>query len=145
MHVMISTTHFHPMLVHFPIALVAFGFIAEIAALFFKKEICLHKVGLYLLIFGTLSALLAWTTGILFTAEMAGSAGEIKDTHELFAWITLGTLIATSAIRIFLEIKNTGNTFLERTALILYGFAAIFVSITGFYGGTLVYNYMMSL
>jgi len=142
---MISTTHFHPMLVHFPIALVVFGFIAEIAALYFKKEIYLSRMGFILLIFGTLSALTAWLTGTLFTSEMAGAAGEIKDTHELFAWITLGTLLAALFLRIVIQAKKNENTGLKSIALILYGLAAVSVSVTGFYGGTLVYNYMMAL
>lgn len=142
---MISTTHFHPMLVHFPIALVVFGFIAEIAALYFKKEIYLSRMGFFLLIFGTLSALIAWLTGNFFTSEMAGAAGEIKDTHETFALITLGMLLVTSVLRIVILSKGKENTGLKWTALVLYGVAAISVSITGFYGGTLVYNYMMSL
>jgi uncharacterized membrane protein len=142
---MISTTHFHPMLVHFPIALVVFGFLAEIAALYFKKEVCLSRVGFYLLIFGTLSALMAWLTGNFFTSEMAGAAGEIKETHELFALITLGTLLVTSVLRLVIQSKGIENTGLKKVALFFYGLAAISVSITGFYGGTLVYNYMMSL
>ncbi len=142
---MISTTHFHPMLVHFPIALVVFGFIAEIAALYFKKEIYLSRMGFILLIFGTLSAITSWLTGTLFTSEMAGAAGEIKNTHELFAWITLGTLLAASILRIVLQAKKNENTGLKSVALVLYGLAAVSVSITGFYGGTLVYNYMMAL
>jgi uncharacterized membrane protein len=142
---MISTTHFHPMLVHFPVALVVFGFVAEIASLYFKKEVCLSRLGFYLLIFGTLSALMAWLAGNFFTSEMAGAAGEIKDTHETFALITLGTLLVTSGLRIMVQSKGKENTGLQWTALVLYGLAAILVSITGFYGGTLVYNYMMSL
>lgn len=142
---MISTTHLHPMLVHFPIALVAVGFIAEIAALYFKKEICFSKMGFYILILGTLSALAAWLTGNFFTAEMAGTAGQIKETHELFASITLGTLLVTSSLRIVLQTKKNVTSGIKWTAFILYGLAAISVSITGFYGGTLVYNYMMSL
>ena len=95
---MISTTHLHPMLVHFPIALVVFGFIAEIAAIYFKKEVCLSKAGYFLLIFGTLSAIVAWLTGNFFTAEMSGAAGEIKETHELFYYPKTGeTLQTTSA------------------------------------------------
>jgi len=142
---MFSTTHLHPMLVHFPIALVVFGFIAEIAALYFKKEIYLSRMGFILLIFGTLSAFTAWLTGTLFTSEMAGTAGAIKETHELFAWITLGTLLATSILRIVTQAKKNENAGLKSVALILYGLAAVSVSITGFYGGTLVYNYMMAL
>jgi uncharacterized membrane protein len=142
---MISTSHFHPMLVHFPIALVVFGFIAQIAALYFKKEIYLSRMGLFLLIFGTLSAIVAWLTGTLFTAEMEGAAGAIKETHELAAMITLVTLIVTSVLRIVLLTKKIENASLKWIAFVLYGVAAISVSITGYYGGTLVYNYMMSL
>jgi uncharacterized membrane protein len=41
---MIPTSHFHPMLVHFPIALVTIGFGVELASIFIKKEVCLPKV-----------------------------------------------------------------------------------------------------
>jgi uncharacterized membrane protein len=142
---MIDTSHFHPMLVHFPIALVVFGFLADLASMFFKKEACLSRLGFYLLILGTLSALIAWFTGIFFTTEMSGSAGEIKDTHELFAWITLGTLIVASLFRILLQTRYRDNANMKWVAFALYALAAVFVSITGFYGGTLVYNYMMPL
>lgn len=133
------------MLVHFPIALVVIGFLAEIAALLIKKEAWLSIAGFYLLIIGTLSALVAWATGNFFTAEMEGSAGEIKELHENFALITLGILVVASILRIFLNIKNKEAFNLKWVAFILYGLAAICVSITGFYGGTLVYNYMMPL
>jgi len=142
---MISTSHFHPMLVHFPIALVAVGFLAEIAALYFKKEACLSVAGFYLLILGTLSALVAWGTGNFFTAEMEGSAGAVKETHEQFAIATLVILIVVSILRIYLKTKNKESSGLKWVALILYALAAVCVSVTGFYGGTLVYNYMMPL
>jgi uncharacterized membrane protein len=142
---MFSTSHLHPMLVHFPIALVAFGFLAELAFLFYKKEVCLSRLGFYLLILGTLSAVAAWLTGNLFTAEMAGAAGDTKETHEMFAGITLGLLIAASVLRILLQTKKIENAGLKWIAFALYGLAAISVSITGFFGGTLVYDYMMSL
>jgi len=142
---MISTSHLHPMLVHFPIALVVFGFIAQIAALYFKKEIYLSRMGFFLLIFGTLSAVVAWLTGTLFTAEMEGAAGIIKETHEMAAMITLVTLLLTSVLRIVLQTKKSENAILNWIAFILYGVAAISVSLTGYYGGTLVYNYMMPL
>lgn len=133
------------MLVHFPIALIVFGFIADLASILFKKEACLSKFGFYLLLFGTLASISALLTGILFTSEMLGAAGEIKETHELFAWITVGTLVALSAFRIFLKAKDRESSNLIWITLALYGLAAIAVSITGFYGGTLVYNYMMPL
>src|SRR5674476_1411539 len=129
---MISTTHFHPMLVHFPIALVVFGFIAEIAALYFKKEIYLSRMGFILLIFGTLSAITAWLTGTLFTSEMAGAAGEIKNTHELFAWITLGTLLVASFLRIVLQAKKNENNGIKSVAFVLYGWQQFPSALRGF-------------
>ena len=142
---MISTSDFHPMLVHFPIALVIFGFVAEIASMFFKKEACLSKSGFYLLLTGTLSAIFALFTGVSFTSEMSGSAGAIKETHELFAWITVAALIAASLFRIFLMVKKIERSDLKWVAFVLYGLATISVSITGFFGGNLVYSYMMPL
>lgn len=142
---MFSTSHLHPMLVHFPIALVVIGFIADFAVLFFKKEACLSKTGFYLLITGTLAAMAAWLTGVIFTDESAGATGVVQETHEMFAGITLGLLIVTSVLRIYLKTKHKEDSNLKWLALTLYGLATISVSITGFYGGSLVYDYMMPL
>ncbi|HEY3371558.1 MAG TPA: DUF2231 domain-containing protein [Prolixibacteraceae bacterium] len=142
---MISTTDLHPMLVHFPIALVLFGFIAECASLYFKKEIYLSTLGFYLLTTGTLMALFTLLSGALFTAEMTGAAAPVKETHETFAWVTMGILLVASALRIFLKIRNTENVNLKWLAFALFGLAALSVSITGYFGGSLVYNYMMPL
>ena len=142
---MISPSHFHPMLVHFPIALVTIGFVAELATIFIKKEVCFPKVSFYLLIAGTLSAICAWLTGVLFTAEMSGSAGEIKETHELFAMITVFLLLLTSVLQVYIQIRHSKNKKLQWLSFILYAFATVSVTITGFFGGTLVYNYMMPL
>ncbi|HEY5591398.1 MAG TPA: DUF2231 domain-containing protein [Paludibacter sp.] len=142
---MFSTSHLHPMLVHFPIALVAIGFLAEFAFLLFKKEVCLTKIGFYLLVIGTLTACATWLSGDLFTSEMSGAAGEIRETHELLATITVVLLIATLVLRSALLFKKSENTKLNTLAFVLYGLAALSVSATGFFGGTLVYNYMMPL
>ena len=142
---MFSTSHLHPMLVHFPIALVIFGFLAEIAFLYFKKEVSLSKMGYYLLIIGTLSAIVAWLTGNFFTSELEGAVGKIKDTHELFASMTLGLLIVTSIFRSILLILKNNNSALNFLSIGMYGLAVITLSITGYLGGSMVYNYMLSL
>jgi len=133
------------MLVHFPIALVAFGFLADCSSLFFKKEACLSKMGFYLLIAGTLAALAALLSGILFTSEMTGAAGEVMETHELMAWLTVSALVITSLLRIYLLKQKQESSSLKWLAFGFYTAAAVLVSITGFFGGTLVYNYMMPL
>ncbi len=140
-----SPSHFHPMLVHFPIALVMFGFLAECASLYFKKEACLSNLGFYLLIAGTLTAITALLSGVIFTAEMTGAAGDAKSTHMLFAWVTLAILVAVSILRIMILNRKSAKTGLKWIAFALYGLAAISVSATGFFGGSLVYNFMMPL
>jgi uncharacterized membrane protein len=141
---MFEASHFHPMLVHFPIALVTFGYIAELGSIFMKKEIYLSKISLYLLVFGTLSAVAAYLTGQLFTADMSGAAEDIRQWHETFALITLGLLLITASIRSYFCYKGDCNK-LKWFTFTLYSVATIAVSITGFLGGTLVYNYMMPL
>ncbi|NVN95745.1 MAG: DUF2231 domain-containing protein [Bacteroidetes bacterium] len=142
---MMSVTHLHPLSVHFPIALIIVGFFAEIAFLIFKKQSYLFDLGFYLLIIGTISATLALFTGAMFTSEMKGIAGEIQETHELLAWITISILVFTSLLRIFLKAKNNNNYRLKWLVFFLYLLAAVFIGLTGYYGGTLVYNYMMPL
>lgn len=141
---MFSASHLHPMLVHFPIALIAIGFLIECISLIIKKEICLSKTSFYLLLAGTFFAFFTWLSGVLFTSVMSGTAGDIKKTHALFATITLGLLIVTSVLRL-VQIRYKENRLLVRLAFLGYTLAAISVAITGFYGGTLVYNYMMPL
>ena len=142
---MFTTSHLHPMLVHFPIALVVFGFIAVIASLLFRKEPSLPKTGFFLLLAGTLTAITALMSGLLFTDDLSGTAGAVQNTHENFAWITLGLLLVTSAYWSFLRFKNRSNFGLNWITIVLYGLSTVSVSITGYLGGTLVYNYMMPI
>ncbi|MEA4905373.1 MAG: DUF2231 domain-containing protein [Petrimonas sp.] len=143
---MFTVSHLHPMLVHFPIALVSVGFLLEISYFFCKKEVCLTRAGYYLLIIGTLAAAATWLSGMLFTSEMEGSAGQIRETHELFATVTLVLLLIAASIRIYLSLKKKeDNKTLKNMAFVLYALATVSVFITGFFGGTLVYNYMMPI
>ncbi|MEA4852427.1 MAG: DUF2231 domain-containing protein [Paludibacter sp.] len=142
---MFSTSHLHPMLVHFPIALIAIGFLAEFAFLLFKKEICLTKMGYYLLVVGTLAACVTWLSGDLFTSDMEGAAGQMRETHELLATMTVVISLLTVALRTYMLVKKQEPKAVKGLAFVFYALAAISVSATGFFGGTLVYNYMMPL
>lgn len=143
---MFTLSHAHPILVHFPIALITAGFLLELIYLFRKKEVCLTKSGYYLLILGALAAVITWLSGRLFTAEMEGAAGQVRETHELMATISVVMLIIAAAIRIYVTVKKQDNDKkLKNIAFVVYALATISVMITGFFGGTLVYNYMMPL
>ncbi len=141
---MIETSHFHPMMVHFPIALVTFGYLAEVGSIFIKKELYLSKISLFLLVFGTLTAITAYLTGQLFTSDMSGAAEDVRSWHEIFAGSTMGLLLLTSSIKLWVCYKKDCNKFKWLT-FVVYSLATITVSITGYLGGTLVYNYMMPI
>ena len=130
------------MLVHFPIALVIFGFLAEMFALLYKNEDWLKIAGFYLLIFGTVSALLASFSGLFFTKEVTGLAIDVEERHEMFAWITAAMLFITSTIRILMEEKQ--NQKLKTIMLIFYGLSVLSVVTTGLIKGILVYDYILA-
>jgi uncharacterized membrane protein len=132
------------MLVHFPIALIAIGFLAEFISRFTKIEPYFSKLSFYLLLAGTAFAVTTWLSGVLFTSEMSGTAGQIKETHEIFAGLSLGFLVVTCCLYL-LQARYTGNRLLSRLTFPAYALSAVSIAITGFYGGTLVYNYMMPL
>jgi len=132
--------------VHFPIALIMVGFIADVVFLFFKSEKCLSKTGFYLMILGTLAAIAAWTTGQLFTNEPGqGEILNVFEKHETGALITMILMITGVALRIFLVIRKNEESRLKWVVFILYLLAFCAVSFTGFMGGTMVYKYMMPI
>ena len=143
---MFNIVHLHPMIVHFPVALITVGFLAEVVSLFFKSEKCLSKTGFYLMVLGTLSAIAAWSTGQLFANEPTqGEIVRVFENHETGALITMILMIIGSAFRIYLMIRKKEETQLKWIAFGFYFLAFAAVTFTGFMGGTMVYNFMMAL
>jgi uncharacterized membrane protein len=143
---MFNTDHLHPMIVHFPIALITIGFFADVLSLFFKSEKCLSRTGFYLMVVGALAAIAAWTTGQLFTGEPTqGAIVNIFQKHETGAMITMILIVLGAAFRTWLVLKKKEETQLKWVAFGLYLLAFAAVTFTGFMGGTMVFNYMMSL
>jgi uncharacterized membrane protein len=134
------------MIVHFPIALITIGFIAEVASLFFKTEKCLSKTGFYLMVLGALSAVAAWSTGQLFTNEPTqGEILSVFEKHETGALITMILMVIGASFRIWLMLQKKEETQLKWIAFGIYFLAFAAVTVTGYMGGTMVYNFMMSL
>jgi uncharacterized membrane protein len=131
------------MIVHFPIALLVVGFLADVLSLFFdKKEICFSKIGFYLMILGTLGAIAGYFTGEFFTNELTGAAGELKEKHEVYAKLAMFVMILASAIRIFIMVKHKNIGWLKWLVFVLFLSGVVLVGITGFLGGTLVLDYL---
>ena len=142
---MFDLNHLHPMIVHFPIALIVVGFLFELFYLLYKKETCLSKTGLYLMVLGTLGAIAAYLTGEFFTSDLTGEAGKAQETHELLALITMSAMIVATLLRGYLIWKKKEATNLRWVVFSLYALGALMVGATGYLGGSLVYNYLIGL
>jgi uncharacterized membrane protein len=143
---MFNTAHIHPMVVHFPIALIMTGFLAEVVSLFFSKEKCLSKTGLYLMVLGAISAIVAWSSGQLFTNDPTqGAIVEVFEKHESAALVTMLLISSGALFRIYLAVGKKEETSLKWVSFALYGLAFASVIYTGFLGGTMVFDYMMAL
>lgn len=143
---MFNTAHLHPMIVHFPIALITAGFLADVVFLFFKNEKCLSKTGFYLMVIGALAAVAAWSTGQLFTSEpIDGEIVKVFERHETGALVTMIIMLIGAVIRVYLVVKKKEETQLKWLVFALYLLGFVAVTYTGFMGGTMVYDFMMSL
>ena len=142
---MFDTSHFHPMVVHFPIAIIFIGFLFDLSSLFITKEKCLSKTGLYLEVIGMFAAIAGFGTGYYLTSPMEGEAGVLREQHQLFATLTLVSIILATFFRLLLVYQKKEETYLKYAAMSLFMFAFVFVMITGYLGGNLVYGYMVGL
>lgn len=147
-----DTSTFHPMMVHFPIALLLVGFLFATLALFCKKcnsvsdcngtkPSCILKVGYWLLALGALSAAASVTTGALFTTEMEGIMGQLRDTHQALAFTTMIVSLIAAAIYTYFIYKAPKVVQVHYIGYALYVVAAVMVGITGHYGGMMVYSF----
>jgi len=142
---MIDPSHFHPMLVHFPIALIIAGFLFDLVAVFIKKEPCLSKTGYWLMILGMAGTVAAFGSGYFFTGPMDGEAGLMRDKHQFYATVTLVLIILATLFRIVTGYLGREGPKMKYVALGLYFLSVVYVSITGYLGGTLVIEYMIGL
>lgn len=143
---MFNVSHIHPVIVHFPVALIIIGFLIETVSIFNKREKCLSRAGFYLLLVGTLGAAAAWASGHLFTNEpTSGPVMDVFVKHETGALVTLITMTLASAFRIWLESAGKENSGLKWIAYALYMAGCLSVAFTGLMGGTMVYTFMLSI
>jgi uncharacterized membrane protein len=135
-------THLHPMIVHFPIALLIVGFLSDLLGLIIKREF-FTQAGFYLLILGTMGVIAAFITG-----DQAGSgiseAGALKqalETHEHAASLTIWMVCIAAVFRLALVLLNKFKGVFKMLSLALFLVAVLSIGRTGFYGGELVYKH----
>lgn len=137
---MFDTSHIHPMLVHFPIALTLLGVLLTVIHQY-KPTKFPYPCGEIILYFATLSAILAATAGGLFTPDFTEpKLMAAENIHSTFAGITVTLLCLATLLYVSRYRFKKYAEGLKKTGFIVYVLAALSVSITGFLGGSLVYN-----
>ena len=139
---MFDMTLLHPMVVHFPIALLIVGFLFETIGLFVQKEF-FSKTGFYLLILGTIGVITAY-----FSGQSAGNgiseAGTLKhalETHEGAAELSLWIMAGAALVRIALVLLKKYFGVFKGVAFVLFLLGVLSIARTGYYGGELVFKH----
>lgn len=139
---MIDQIHLHPMIVHFPIALIIVGFLSDLVGALVKRQFFI-AAGLYLIALGSVGTIAAYLSGNLAGdgVSEAGALGTALETHEGAATLALWTIIVLVIMRVTLELTKqmTGWKQWAMAALLAVGVGTI--ARTGYYGGELVYKH----
>jgi uncharacterized membrane protein len=130
----------HPMLVHFPIALLFASVLFDVVSRVFDRD-SLREGALWLLGGGLLSGVAGAIAGGMaeHAAEQAGIAESLIETHETLAYITLAIMALLFLSRLLLHNRFTMRAFAAYLVVAMVGLVG--VSATGHTGGTLVYHH----
>lgn len=139
---MFDLTHLHPMIVHFPIALLIIGFLSDLLGLISKQKF-FSTTGFYLLVLGAAGVIAAYLTGNLAGDGVTefGALGQALETHESAALLTLWLVAAAAVVRIGLVLMKRYSGILKGVAFGLFLLGVASVARTGYYGGELVYKH----
>ena len=132
---MLANIHFHPIIVHFPIALFISALGLEVLSLIFKKD-ALHQAAWYNYILAVLAAFAAVLSALIDGETLKHT---VFYTHRALGWWTLG--IAFLSAPFLFYIKKKSLKLFKVLFFIFLIILASLVSLTGYYGGRLVYEY----
>ena len=138
---MITAPHLHALVIHFPIALLLVAFFSELIALFSKNHF-FKNASLYLLILGTVGAIVAYVSGSYAGDGMTdGILQAPMEIHEQAALITLVLAILTTLSRIDMYYFDYQKTWAKSVSFLLFLFLIGYVARTGYLGGQLVFQH----
>ena len=129
--------HLHPMAVHFPIALFISAFLLNTLGLILKNE-SLQRTALYIYVLAALFAPLTVQTG-LWEQQEFNLQHPILGLHKIFAFLTLWS--SWLSLPILWLSQRLGPKNFKTAFMILSFLLAVFVSLTGYFGGKMVYEY----
>lgn len=131
----------HPMLIPFPLAFLAGGFLFDLAGVALSRT-GMWLVGYYLTITGVGAALLAAVPGFIdyFFTVPPKSSGKERATRHMLAMLSVVALFAVAWI-----LRDGSDVAPGSATLVLEGLGAVLLGIGGWMGGTLVGRNMISV
>ncbi|TVY02049.1 DUF2231 domain-containing protein [Cohnella terricola] len=130
--------HLHPILVHFPIAIITIGTIHDLIVSFRQRSLPLKK-GIWIWI---AAALFSWFSVATGPEDDARGNTSFLEIHSTLADITTWVVSILVAVRLIMILR--GKQSFAKIALIFYLVVAIascgFVLGAGYYGGKMVYD-----
>ena len=137
---MIDTSLLHPMIIHFPIALIIVACFSEIVAIL--KSDFFRSAALYLFVLGALGAIAAYITGSIAGDKIEGitSLKAALERHDDAATLALWVIIIVGLFRSFMAYRRWVEGKLRWLAVGLALIAVLAIARTGYYGGELVFR-----
>lgn len=128
----------HPALIHFPIALVVFSFVADLLGRIFNRS-SLRAAAFWSLIGALIGGAAAAASGYFdLTRDALGDTARYADFHQDVGWILVGCVVVLTAWRYLAYARR------DRAPGIIYLIAVLLVTgltlFQGWYGGEMVYS-----
>lgn len=130
----------HPMIIHFPIALILVILACDSIGFFLKRK-SFFEVGTVLSVFALAGAIAALISGLAAedSAWQIAQAHKLLEDHEIAAYIFVGFMAIYTAFRIVFRQKITEKLGWLSLLLALWGSAI--VARVGYLGGEMVFRY----
>lgn len=134
----------HPLVVHFPIALLLTATVIEIVNLFLKKE-SVSRMGTVLVVVGVLSGVVTLLTGdpaeeFAFDSWGKGIHGTVE-LHSLLANISVILFGIVAVIKLFGKRFKLNKNLITTLVIVLSIAGTTTLAITGHLGGKIVYQH----
>jgi uncharacterized membrane protein len=130
----------HPLIVHFPIALLTIGIVFDVLGLLSKNNE-LSRVGWWMQVAGTFGLMAAVVTGLLAqqTVVISAAAHDAFEHHEQIAFIVSAVFAALLLWRIASRTQLPQRYRILFLLLFLFGLVVMWLG--AWYGGEMVYRF----
>jgi uncharacterized membrane protein len=137
---MIGIYLFHPMVVHFTIALFSFSVLMDILGLIMKKD-SFHVASWYSLITSGIAVIFTVIAGVIAESmvKISPAAQDILEIHEKIGFSVFTVILSLAIWRIILKGKMPVKGLTLFVVISVIG--VIILTIGGYFGGELVYTY----